>query len=143
MCAVQEIPWEELEADESDKIISVFHFSKEVGRTHGVPFKFVVKTGEKFSDTKKRLQARIGVSDKDFAKYRFALIQVATFKQPSYIEDGASAAVFVYVCWDLVADRARQTTRYTTTSGNPRMCLASTTSIRQAGRGQARARRRS
>ena len=44
---------------------------------------------EKFSETKKRLQARIGVSDKDFAKYRFALIQVATFKQPSYIEDGA------------------------------------------------------
>ena len=31
---------------------------------------------------------RIGVSDKDFAKYRFALIQAATFKQPSYIEDG-------------------------------------------------------
>ena len=44
--------------------------------------------GEKFSETKKRLQARIGVSDKDFAKYRFALIQVATFKQTSYIEDG-------------------------------------------------------
>lgn len=30
------------------------------------------------------------MSDKDFAKYRFALIQVATFKQPSYIEDGMS-----------------------------------------------------
>jgi hypothetical protein len=44
--------------------------------------------GEKFADTKKRLQARIGVSDKDFAKYKFALIQVAAFKQPSYIEDG-------------------------------------------------------
>jgi ubiquitin carboxyl-terminal hydrolase 7 len=44
--------------------------------------------GEKFADTKKRLQARIGVSDKDLAKYRFALIQVSTFKQPSYIEDG-------------------------------------------------------
>ena len=43
---------------------------------------------EKFADTKKRLQARMAVSDKDFAKYRFALIQVATFKQPSYIEDG-------------------------------------------------------
>ena len=44
--------------------------------------------GEKFADTKKRLQARLGVSDKDIAKYRFALIQVSTFKQPSYIEDG-------------------------------------------------------
>lgn len=83
----EEIPREELEADDSDKVIGVFHFSKELSRTHGVPFKFVVKRGEKFSDTKKRLQARIGVSDKDLAKYRFALIQVSTFKQPSYIED--------------------------------------------------------
>lgn len=83
----EEIPVEEAEADDHDKVISVFHFSKEVSRTHGVPFKFVVKPGEKFLETKKRLQARIGVSDKDFAKYRFALVQVATFKQPSYIED--------------------------------------------------------
>lgn len=28
------------------------------------------------------------MSEKELAKYRFALIQVATFKQPSYIEDG-------------------------------------------------------
>jgi len=83
----EEIPREELEADDSDKVIGVFHFSKDLSRTHGVPFKFVVKRGEKFSDTKKRLQARIGVSDKELMKYRFALIQVSTFKQPSYIED--------------------------------------------------------
>jgi ubiquitin carboxyl-terminal hydrolase 7 len=96
---------EEHYADEADKVISVFHFSKEVQRTHGVPFKFVVKPvssrllkregnrlnpnqGERFADTKKRLQARIGASDKDFARFRFALIQAVTFKQPSYIEDG-------------------------------------------------------
>lgn len=41
-------------------------------------------------DTKKRLQARLGVSDRDLAKYRFALILASTFKQPSYIEDGQS-----------------------------------------------------
>ncbi|KAG5646658.1 hypothetical protein DXG03_002648 [Asterophora parasitica] len=83
----EEIPQEELEADDSDKVISVFHFYNQLTRTHGIPFKFVLKRGEKFLDTKKRLQARIGVSDKDLAKYRFALIQVSTFKQPSYIED--------------------------------------------------------
>lgn len=103
-----------MEADEHDKIISVFHFQKEVSRTHGVPFRFVVKPvgllafshctklcakiifqHEKFAETKKRLQARIGVSDKDIAKYRFALIQVATFKQPSYIEDGERPILLV------------------------------------------------
>jgi len=83
----EEVPREELEADEADKVIGVFHFSKELIRTHGVPFKFVVKRGEKFVDTKKRLQARLGLTDKDIAKYRFALIQVSTFKQPSYIAD--------------------------------------------------------
>jgi ubiquitin carboxyl-terminal hydrolase 7 len=75
----------------------VFHFSKELTRTHGVPFRFVVKRGEKFSDTKKRLQARLAVPDKEFAKYRFALIQHSTFKQPSYIEDGAFT---LYFCLD-------------------------------------------
>ena len=40
---IQEVPREELEADDADKVISVFHFSKEVSRTHGVPFRFVVK----------------------------------------------------------------------------------------------------
>jgi ubiquitin carboxyl-terminal hydrolase 7 len=39
-------------------------------------------------ETKKRLQNRLGLADKDFARFRFALIQMATFKQPSYIEDG-------------------------------------------------------
>lgn len=37
------MPKEELEADDSDKIIGAFHFSKDVARTHGVPFKFVAK----------------------------------------------------------------------------------------------------
>jgi ubiquitin carboxyl-terminal hydrolase 7 len=58
--------------------------------THPSLFEFL--QGEKFSDTKKRLQARTGASDKDFAKYRFALILQDTsgYKQPNYIEDGSS-----------------------------------------------------
>ncbi|KAG8969651.1 hypothetical protein FRC03_001523 [Tulasnella sp. 419] len=83
----EEIPREELEAREEDKIINVFHYSKEPARAHGVPFKFVLKPGEKFTETKKRLQERMGVSDKDIARYRFTLIQSAGFKQPTYVED--------------------------------------------------------
>lgn len=47
--------------------------------------------GEKFSDTKARIQERIGVSDKDFAKYKFALVQSTVFKQPSPVEEGMCA----------------------------------------------------
>jgi ubiquitin carboxyl-terminal hydrolase 7 len=90
----EEISQDEIEADDVDKVISVFHFSKDVSRTHGVPFRFVLKPGERFADTKRRLQARVGASDKEFAKFRFALIQVATFKQPTYIEDGEDQLIF-------------------------------------------------
>jgi ubiquitin carboxyl-terminal hydrolase 7 len=86
----QEIPLEEMEARDTDKIVDVFHFTKEPSRTHGVPFRFVVLPEEKFSDTKKRLQARMGIPDGGMTKYRFALVQMAQFKQPSYIADGMS-----------------------------------------------------
>ncbi|KAJ6618506.1 hypothetical protein B0H10DRAFT_2375371 [Mycena sp. CBHHK59/15] len=81
----EEIPMEEIEADDVDKVIGVFYFAKDVSRTHGVPFKFVIKPGEKFTETKKRLQARIGASDKDMDEMCFTLIQA--FDQPLYIED--------------------------------------------------------
>ncbi|TEB31291.1 ubiquitin carboxyl-terminal hydrolase 5 [Coprinellus micaceus] len=77
----EELPQEEQDADETDKVIGVFHFSKELTRTHGVPFRFVVKRGEN------GYKLALAVPDKEFAKYRFALIQHSTFKQPSYIED--------------------------------------------------------
>jgi len=83
----EEIPREELEARNEDKIINVFHYTRDPTRSHGVPFRFVAKATERFADTKKRLQDRIGASDKEIAKYRFALIQSAGFKQPSYLED--------------------------------------------------------
>jgi len=83
----EETPLEEMLADDKDKIINVFHFTKEPVRWHGVPFKFLLKPNEQFSDTKKRLQTRLNLSDKDFAKYRFALVSSAMFKQPTYIAD--------------------------------------------------------
>ncbi|KAF8319268.1 cysteine proteinase [Clavulina sp. PMI_390] len=83
----EEIPVEELSASDSDKIIDVFHFTKEPSRTHGVPFRFVVLPDEKFVDTKKRLQARMGLPDGGLAKFRFALVQMAHYKQPTYIND--------------------------------------------------------
>lgn len=43
--------------------------------------------GEPFSETKKRLQARTGTSDKDLAKMKFAIVQPAVYKQPAPIQD--------------------------------------------------------
>lgn len=83
----EEVPVEELQLTEEERLVNVFHFSKDVSRPHGVPFRLVIKPGEPFSETKKRLQQRLDVPDKEFAKFRFALCQSSTFKQPAYLED--------------------------------------------------------
>lgn len=83
----EEVWPDELSLSEDDKLVSVCHFYKDVLRTHGVPFKFVVKKGERFAATRARLQQRLNVPEKDFAKYRFALIQLSQYKQPLYLED--------------------------------------------------------
>ena len=47
----------------------------------------MIKRGERFAETAKRLQVRLDVPDKEFIKYRFALIQMTQYKQPTYLED--------------------------------------------------------
>jgi ubiquitin carboxyl-terminal hydrolase 7 len=42
LCA-EKIPAEELNLEAEDRVISVFSFDREPNRTHGTPFKFVVK----------------------------------------------------------------------------------------------------
>jgi len=114
----EEVPLDELHAGEEDKIINVFHFSKEAHRTHGVPFKFVVRPNEPFTETKKRIQARLAVADKDFAKFRFALVQSSGYKQPSYLEDSDVIYEHKYQPDDVLGldhiDRAFKTGRLTT-----------------------------
>ncbi|KAF9778397.1 cysteine proteinase [Thelephora terrestris] len=83
----EEIPREELEVGANGKIINVFHFTWGVTRTHGIPFKFVLKPGERLSEMKKRIQQRLDVSEKDFPRFRFALVRTATPCQVSYLED--------------------------------------------------------
>ena len=78
---------EELEAYD---FVDVFHFTKVPWRTHGVPFRFVVLPDGEFSDTKKRLQKRLGIPNGEMVKYRFAIVQMAPWKQPIYLEDGPS-----------------------------------------------------
>ncbi|WVO13321.1 hypothetical protein L204_100935 [Cryptococcus depauperatus] len=83
----EEISIEELQAGDGNKVVNLFHYTRDPSRTHGVPCKFVLLEGEPFSETKKRLQARIGVPDKEFAKYKFSLVTSTVFKQPSTVEE--------------------------------------------------------
>lgn len=39
----EEIPLEELSVKDEERVISVYHFTKDPSRTHGIPFRFVLK----------------------------------------------------------------------------------------------------
>ena len=40
----EKIPDEELNAEKGDKCVNAFHFQKEPSKSHGTPFKFLVKS---------------------------------------------------------------------------------------------------
>lgn len=69
------------------RLIFIVHFQKDPTRTHGVPFTFVLIQGEKFSETKSRLQKTLGIYDKIFDKIKFAVIKNDSYAPPVYVED--------------------------------------------------------
>lgn len=66
----EEVPKEELALQEDEKVVTCYHFNKDPQRPHGVPFRFVLRPNEEFSETKKRMQQRLALGDKEFAKIR-------------------------------------------------------------------------
>ncbi|KAL3462575.1 hypothetical protein BJX64DRAFT_258975 [Aspergillus heterothallicus] len=83
----EKVPEEELNLDAGSRTINAFNFEKEASRTHGVPFKFVMKPGEIFNQTKERLSQRTGLKGKRFEKIKFAVIQRLHHSNPRYLED--------------------------------------------------------
>ncbi|KAI4116187.1 MAG: hypothetical protein LQ345_003350 [Seirophora villosa] len=81
------IPEEERAASDEDRAMYAFHFDKEPAKTHGVPFKFVIKPGELFRDTRERLSKRTGIKGKQFDKLKFAITQRSAYSRPTYLND--------------------------------------------------------
>ena len=83
----ERIPDEEINATDHDRAIFCFHFDKEPTKPHGVPFKFILKPGETFKDTRERLGKRMGLKGKLLEKIRFAIVSRSTYTKPRYLED--------------------------------------------------------
>lgn len=49
-----------------------------------------MKQGEKFSDTKKRLEKRTGLKGKSFEKIKFAVVKRSAYSKVHYLSDGMS-----------------------------------------------------
>ncbi|GBB89576.1 hypothetical protein RclHR1_01630014 [Rhizophagus clarus] len=83
----EEVPLDEISINQNDQIIQVCHFKNDPTLLHGIPFKFVIKYGEKLIDTKTRLQQRLGMSEKDFSKVKISIIPGTLHAKPEYLYD--------------------------------------------------------
>ncbi|KAI8081535.1 uncharacterized protein BX664DRAFT_340645 [Halteromyces radiatus] len=70
----EEIPDEELLKGEEDVLTTVYHYQRDISRTHSVPFKFLIIKDEPLEQTKKRLQLRTGMNDKDWNKVKVCIV---------------------------------------------------------------------
>lgn len=103
----ERVPEENLPDEADGHLIQCFHFQGEPNKAHGIPFRFrliPVRSfsfgvrfyflkyiqGEKFIDTKKRLEKRTGFKGKNFEKIKFALVKRASYSKPLYLSDGTS-----------------------------------------------------
>ncbi|KAK1760881.1 ubiquitin carboxyl-terminal hydrolase [Echria macrotheca] len=93
----ERIPEEELDVKDSSQFISVFHFQGEPSRSHGMPFRLLLKEGEPFSETKKRLEKRTGLKGKSFEKIKFAVVRRTQYSRPQYLNDDD-------ILWDVAAN---------------------------------------
>lgn len=76
-----------------DRVIPCFHFEKDQTKTHGSPFLFLMKEGEKWEVTRERLSKRTGIKGKNLEKVRFAAIK--GYQRPIYLEaDGEFSTLF-------------------------------------------------
>ncbi|MCD9642665.1 ubiquitin carboxyl-terminal hydrolase 13, partial [Datura stramonium] len=86
----EEIPEEEKKLGLNDRLIHVYHFTKETAQNQmqiqnfGEPFLLVIYEGETLAQVKVRIQKKLQVPDEEFAKWKFAFLSLG---RPEYLED--------------------------------------------------------
>lgn len=107
----ERVPEENLPEEADGHLIQCFHFQGEPTKAHGIPFRFRVIEGEKFIDTKKRLEKRTGFKGKNFEKIKFALVKRASYSKPIYLSDDSELGELIVSVDDMLGldhiDRSR------------------------------------
>ncbi|KAH9659369.1 ubiquitin carboxyl-terminal hydrolase 13 [Citrus sinensis] len=86
----EEIPEEEKNLGPHDRLIHVYHFTKETAQNQmqiqnfGEPFFLVIHEGETLQEIKVRIQRKLQVPDEEFAKWKFAFLSLG---RPEYLQD--------------------------------------------------------
>ncbi|XP_064406140.1 ubiquitin carboxyl-terminal hydrolase 7-like [Halichondria panicea] len=98
MYRVEEIPKEDMELEDSQALIPVAHFHKAAHNVFGVPFLLKITDGERLSSIKERVKCRLDVPDRDFEKWKFAILQtIAPFDYLSEEEDDSLFIIQFYI----------------------------------------------
>ncbi|XP_070051088.1 ubiquitin C-terminal hydrolase 12 isoform X1 [Nicotiana tomentosiformis] len=86
----EEIPEEEKNLGPHDRLIHVYHFTKETPQNQmqvqnfGEPFFLVIHEGETLAEIKVRIQKKLQVPDEEFSKWKFAFLSLG---RPEYLQD--------------------------------------------------------
>jgi ubiquitin carboxyl-terminal hydrolase 7 len=85
-----QIPEEEKNLGPHDRLIHVYHFTKETAQNQmqvqnfGEPFFLVIHEGETLAEVKGRIQKKLQVPDEEFSKWKFAFLSMG---RPEYLQD--------------------------------------------------------
>ncbi|KAG6693931.1 hypothetical protein I3842_09G025300 [Carya illinoinensis] len=86
----EEVPEEEKNLGPQDRLIHVYHFTKETSQNQmqvqnfGEPFFLVIHEGETLAEVKVRIQKKLQVQDEEFLKWKFAFLSLG---RPEYLQD--------------------------------------------------------
>ncbi|XP_074282078.1 ubiquitin C-terminal hydrolase 12 isoform X1 [Silene latifolia] len=86
----EEIPEEEKNLEPHDRLIHVYHFTKDAAQNQmqvqnfGDPFFLVIHEGETLAEIKVRIQKKLRVPDEEFSKWKCAFLSLG---RPEYLQD--------------------------------------------------------
>lgn len=85
----EEVPEEEKNIGPQDRLIHVYHFTKDASQNHvvqnfGEPFFLAIHEGETLAEVKERIKRKLHVPDEEFCKWNFAFISLG---RPEYLQD--------------------------------------------------------
>ncbi|XP_058105758.1 ubiquitin C-terminal hydrolase 12 isoform X4 [Magnolia sinica] len=85
----EEIPEEEKNLGPQDRLIHVYHFTKDAAQNQmvqnfGEPFFLIIHEGETLAEVKVRIQKKLQVPDEEFSKWKFAFLSLG---RPEYLQD--------------------------------------------------------
>lgn len=83
----EEVPEEQKNVEQNERLIHVYHFNQTQNsalHNFGDPFLLKIRDDEQMTEIKRRIQAKLGVSEEDFAKWKFAYVASS---RPELLED--------------------------------------------------------